>query len=142
MQEVSEMINLLPKGFQADLRRYSNWLENNFKTIISKVPKEKRNKIDKSTFVVLSIYKEIINYPISQIKIIKKTFNYLSKYDITSIQLRRETLEKDGAAVKSLEILIEALTTALSKSEASFILDAGSLTSLASQIAKRGFVLE
>lgn len=142
MQEVSEMINLLPKGFQADLRRYSNWLENNFKTIISKVPKEKRNKIDKSTFVVLSIYKEIINYPIRQIKIIKKTFNYLSKYDITSIQLRRETLEKDGAAVKSLEILIEALTTALSKSEASFILYAGSLTSLASQIAKRGFVLE
>lgn len=142
IKEVEQVVNSLPKKLQADLKRYSNWLEIYFEVIGGKLPKEKRRKLDRNTFICLAIYREIISVLTRQDRIIRKTFSYLDNYDIRSIQLRGETLLKDSDATRSLVNLIETLKNTLKRNRVAFVSEAKDLVELAFEIASRGFILE
>jgi hypothetical protein len=139
---VTDIVKVLPKSFEADFTRYSNWLEANFEDFRDKLPKNKRKNLDKRTFVTLAVYKELIGLPVRQLKIINKTFDYLSKYDINTIGLRKGELSKNGKEMEALNILINDLFEVFNSSGAGFILKSFSLNELAKKIVEEGYKID
>lgn len=140
--EINSIVELLPKRVQADLRRYYNWLELNFESIAGQLPQEEKNKLNRTTFIKLCIYREIIKYPNKQLEIIEKTFQYLSIYNIETVRLRTGSIYKDDKSLKTLKEMIAQLRKILKENKATFVIDAKDLKQVASEIVKGGFILE
>ena len=80
--------------------------------------------------------------PVRQLKIINKTFDYLSKYDINTIGFRKGELSKNGKEMEALNILINDLSEVFNSSGAGFILKSISLNELAKKIVEEGYMID